>query len=268
MKQSLISLALAVLLLAAAGAWAQPASYVTIHYDRIDPVHLEAWEANAKDWVAAFTGAGIGPEMGWWGYQSGFSYAWVSGMPNYAWLDGQKERVAELAEMLGEGKLEELEAAGAPAVVEHYNEIWKYEPELSYQPDGFNPAGMGAINVATVSVKAGMGEDYRELVKEAIAALDKINAPVNWFAYSIAFGEGSYGYVGWAKDRAALHSLPDMGELLTEAVGAEKTQEMFSRYVNCVAGEADRDWLVRPELSFMGAAAEEAEEEVDEEDDG
>ena len=61
-------------------------------------------------------------------------------MPDFAYLDGQEERNKKLSEMLGEGKLDELNAAGAPAVLDHYNEIWKYEPELSYQPDGFSPA--------------------------------------------------------------------------------------------------------------------------------
>jgi hypothetical protein len=266
MRKSLIPLTLAVLVLAATGASAQiePAPYITIHYDRIDPAHLQAWEGNARDWVTAFSKAGIGVELGWRGYQSGFSYAWVSDMADYAWLDGTEARAKKLDQALGEGKLEELEAAAAPAVVEHYNEIWKYEPELSYQHDGFSSDGMRAINVATVTVKPGMGDEYQELVKEAIAALESIDAPVNWFAYSTPFGAGSYAYVSWGENRAALHSGPEMPELLTKAVGAEKMQEMFDHYVNCVAGEEQRDWGVRPELSYMGPEmmAEEGEAEM------
>lgn len=265
MRKSLISLTLAVAMLAAVGASAQiePAPYLIIHQDTIDPAHVQAWEQNAKDWAVAFGGAEVGADMGWRGYSSGFTYAWVGDMSDYAYLDGQEARNKQLAEMLGEGKLEELEAAGAPAVLEHYNEIWKYEPELTYLPEGFDLAGMGAINVATHTVKATMGKEYRELVKEAIAALETIEAPVNWLGYSTPFGAGSYAYVSWAKDRASLHSGPEMGEMLTEALGAEKSAEMFGRWVNCIAAEENRDWRVRVDLSYMGAAMMEEEEEGD-----
>ena len=229
MRQSPIAMILAALVLvsAALAAQVEPAPYITIHYDRIDPAHMSAWEENNKQWVEAFSAAGIGAEMSWRAYQSGFTYAWVSDMPDYAFLDGQEARQKMLQEKLGEGKLAELEAGAAGAIVEHSNEIWKYQSEMSYMPEGFSLAEMAAINVGVVDVKPGMGEKYRALVKEAIEALAKIEAPVNFFGYSTPYGEGSYAFVSWAKDRAALHSGPDMGELLTEAVGAETTQEMM-----------------------------------------
>jgi hypothetical protein len=253
MRQSPIAMILAALVLvsAALAAQVEPAPYITIHYDRIDPAHMSAWEENNKQWVEAFSAAGIGAEMSWRGYQSGFTYAWVSDMPDYAFLDGQEARQKMLQEKLGEGKLAELEAGAAGAIVEHSNEIWKYQSEMSYMPEGFSLAEMAAINVGVVDVKPGMGEKYRALVKEAIEALAKVEAPINFFGYSTPYGEGSYAFVSWAKDRAALHSGPDMGELLTEAVGAEKTQEMYGRYMECVAGEEERDWRVRPDISYL-----------------
>lgn len=263
MSKSRISLTLAVVVLAAVAASAQvePAPYVVIHQDTIDPAHVKAWEQNAKDWAEAFGAAGLGADMGWRAYRSGFTYAWVSDMPDFAYLDGQEERNKKLAEMLGEGKLEELDAAGAPAVLEHYNEIWKYDAEMTYMPEGFDLAEMKAISVATHTVKATMGKEYREMVKDVIAALEKIDAPVNWFGYSKPFGAGSYAYVSWAKDRASLHSGPDMGELLTQALGAEKSAEIFGRYVNCIAAEEDRDWSVRRDLAYLGPPPMENEEE-------
>ncbi len=263
MRRHLIPLTLAALVLAAVGASAQvePAPYLIIHYDRIDPAHMQAWEQNGKDWVEAYAAAGVGAEMGWRAYVSNFGYAWVSDMPDYAFLDGQQARNEKLEKMLGEGKMEELDDAGAPAIVEHYNEIWKYQPEMSYMPAGFDLAGMRAITVATVSVKSGMGEEYRELVKEVVAAFTKSEASANWFAYSTPFGAGSYAYVIWGKDRGDLHSGPDMGDLLTKAVGEEKSAEMFASYMKCVAGEETRDWMVRADLSFTGAAKMETKEE-------
>jgi hypothetical protein len=252
MKRSLITMTLAGLVLVAAALPAQiePAPYITVHVDRIDPAQMTAAEKNNKDWVEAFKAANLGSDFYWRAYQSGFTFAWVSDMPNYAYLDGQDARDKMLADKLGEEKLEELES-GANSIVEHYTEIWKYQPDLTYMPEGFSFEGMGAINVATVALKPSMGSEYRELVKEAIAALKKVEAPINFFAYSTPFGEGSYSFVSWAKDRASLHSGPDIGALLTEAVGAEKSQEMFGRYMNCVADEEDRDWRVRPDISYV-----------------
>jgi len=257
MKQSTFITMVLVCLVLMAGALAaqvEPAPFVTIHFDRIDPAQTVAWEANAKEWVESFSGAKVGQELSWRAYQSGFSYAWVGDMPNYAFLDQRDAQNKTLNEKLGEGKMAELEAGGAGAVVEHYSEIWKYEPEMAYQAAGFNPAEMGAINVAVVDVKSSMGKEYRELVKEAIAALQKVEASINFFGYSTPFGAGSYAFVSWAKDRAALHSGPDIGALLAEAVGAEKAQEMFGRYMNCVAAEEERDWRVRSDLTYMSDA--------------
>lgn len=263
MKKILILTTLAALVLPAAGALAQvePAPYVIIHYDRVDPAQMQAWEKNAKDWAVAFGEAELGAEWAWRAYSSGFEYAWVGDMPDFAYLDGQEARNKQLAEALGGEKLAQLEAEGAPAVREHYNEIWKYEPEMSYQPEGFSPEGMKAINVVTVSVKAAMGKEYRELVKEAIAALETIEAPVNWFAYSTPFGAGSFTYVIWGESRADLHSGPQMGALMTQALGEEKANEMFGRYFTTVAHEEERDWMVRADLAYMGAAPMEEKDE-------
>ncbi len=262
-----ITMALACLVLMAGtlAGQAEPAPYITIHYDRIDPAQMADWEANSKQWVEAFGEAKVGKEFNWQAYQSGFSYAWVGDMPNFAFLDQREAQNEMLAEKVGAEKMAALEAGAAGAVVEHYNEIWKYEPGMSYLPADFSPAGMGAISVAVVDVKSAMGKEYRELVEEAIAALKTIEAPVNFFAYSTPFGKGSYAFVSFGEDRAALHSGPEMGGLLTEAVGAEKAEEMFGRYMNCVAAEEERDWRVRPDLSYAAGGEMMEQEEPTEE---
>ena len=255
-KKSLVTLILGVAFLVAAllPAQMEPAPYVTIHYDRINPEQMMAWEENGKDWVEAFSAAKAGSDNYWNGYQSGFTYAWVSEMPNYAYLDDTDAREKMLVEKLGEGKLEELEAGAEGAVVEHHNEIWKYQADLTYAPEGFSNEGMGAVNVTTVTVKPSKGEEYRGLVKEVVAALAKSKAPINFFGYSLPYSKGSYAFVTWAKDRAALHSGPEMRALLTEALGAEKTDQMYADYLKCVADVDERDWRHRPSLSYMSDA--------------
>ena len=252
-RKTLITMTLAGLVLTAGTLAAQVelAPYINIHYDRVDPAQMQAWEANGKEWVEAFSGAKVGKEFYWRAYQSGFSYAWVSDMPDYAFLDLRDAQNEMLNEKLGEEKMAALAAGGGSAVIEHYNEIWKYEPDLTYMPAGFNPDAMGAINVAVVDIKPSMGKEYRELVKEAIEALAKVEAPVNFFGYSTPYGAGSYAFVSWGENRAGLHSGPEIGALLGEAEGAEKAQEMFARYMNCVAAEEDRDWRVRSDLAYM-----------------
>jgi len=243
-----------VLVLAAFALPAQeePAAYITVHIDNIDPAQMTAYEANNKDWVEAFKAAEAGSDYYWRGYQSGFSYAWVSDLPNYSWLDGNQEREKMLGEKLGEGKMEELMAGGGSAILDHYSEIWKYQADLSYMPEGFDTAEMGSISVSTVSVKPSMSKEYREVVKEAIAALKTIKADVNFVAYSTPYGAGSYAFVTFGKDRGALHSGPEMGALLTEALGEEKSKDLFKRYLGSVASEEERDWRIRKDVSYMG----------------
>jgi len=259
MKKSLITLCLVALVLVTPALVAQdapaqdgPAAYITVHIDNIDPAHMMAYEANSKQWVDAFGAAGAGPDYYWRGYQSGYSYAWVSDLANYAWLDGTEDREKMIGEKLGEGKMDELMAGGGDAILDHYTEIWKYQPELSYMPEGFSPDGMKAVNVSTVSVKPSMGKQYREVVKEAVAALQKIKADKNWVAYSTPFGAGTYAYVSWAPDRSALHSGADMGDLMNEALGDEASMDLYKRYLDCVAGEEERDWRARPDVSYTG----------------
>jgi hypothetical protein len=254
-KTLVATLALAVLLApSAAFAQVEPARFIVVHYDRIDPAMTAAYEANSKEWVEAFTAAGIGKEYNWRGYQNGFTYAWVSDMPDYAWLDGTEERWAKAGEMLGEGKLEALEAGASKAILEHYTEIWKYEPEMSYQPAGFDPSSMNAVNVSIDFVKPGSGEQFRVVVKDAIAAMKKIEAPINFFAYSIPFGKGSYAFVSWAENRGALHSGPDFGELLTEAIGSEESQKLYQRYLSSAHDTEDHDWRARHDISYIAGA--------------
>lgn len=264
MKQKTFVVSTLACLLLTAGAVAaqvEPAPFITVHYDRIDPAQTMAYEANAKQWVEAFGGAKLGKEFYWRAYQSGFSYAWVSDLTNYAALDARGAQNEMLNEKIGKEKMAELSAGGSSPVVEHYNEIWKYEPEMSYIPAGFDPAGMGAISVGVTDVRPSMGKEYRELVVEAIAALKKIEAPVNFFGYSVKYGSGSYAFVSWGKDRAGLHSGPEIGGLLAEAVGAEKAQGMLARYLNCVADDEDRDWRVRADLAYMSDGEMMAKEE-------
>ena len=97
-----------------------------------------------------------------------------------------------------------------------------------------------------------MSKEYREVVKEAIAALKTIEADVNFVAYSTPYGAGSYAFVTFGKDRGALHSGPEMGALLDEAVGEEKSKELFKRYLGSVASEEERDWRIRKDVSYMG----------------
>ena len=229
----------------------RPAPYVIVHYDTIDPAQSEAWSENNKAWVEVFQKAKAGKDYHWRAYQNGFTFAWVSDMPNFGYLDDSEARDKALNEMLGEGVLDRLEAGTAPAIVGHHSEIWKFEPDLSYWPQDFDASKMTAIKVSIDTVRPGKGETFQELVKEAAAAMRKTNAEVNWFAYSIPFGMGSYVFVSWAADNAALHSAPNMRELLTSSLGAEKAQAMYSSWLKHVTNREETSWSVRKDLAYV-----------------
>lgn len=252
-KWMVVSLAaLGVVALALPAAAQTP--YISVHYDEIEPASANDYEANGRDWVAAFSEAGLGAEHGWRGYTSDFTYAWVADMPDFAFMDGEAERFAAAGAAVGEEKMKGLLAGGSSR--SHYTEVWKYEPELSYAPNGVPTSGMTYINVGVHHVKPGMNDEYKAVVKDVIAALAKIKAEATFVGYSIALGQGSYAYVSWGADRAALHARAPMGALLAEAVGPEAAQALFDRWMSSINGVEERDWAMRPELSFTGTAAE------------
>lgn len=93
--------------------------YSMIHYDDVGPANAPAYEENAKDWVAAFKEAGLGAEWGWRTYSGpNFSYAFVTEVPNYAFMDMQAERDKEMVEAIGAEKIAEL-SAGAGGSSRH-----------------------------------------------------------------------------------------------------------------------------------------------------
>ena len=248
-----VSVVLAIALaLAALPALAEirPAPYIVVHYDTIDPAQTQEWNAVQKEWAEAFRKAKAGKDHYWPAYQSNLTYTWVSDMPSFGYLDGGEARDKAASELVGEGVMERLQAGTAPAILEHYTEIWKFEPELSYWPEGLDPSKMNAIRVRVDTIRPGKGETFEKLVKDVVAAMKKINAEVNFFAYSIPFGKGSYAFVNWGTNEAALHSGPSTRELLSKALGEEKSQAMYSNWLKHVTSTESSDWLIRKDLAY------------------
>jgi hypothetical protein len=230
---------------------AGPAPYLIVHYDQIEPSMSGEFETNAKEWVEACTGAKLGEEWTWWGYSNAeFGYAWVYEMPDFAYLDGQDAREKAFAEAIGEGKMKEL-MAGSKAIQTHHTEVLKSMPELSYHPEGFDPAKAGFVRMGIHHVKPAMDEAFQELVKRVVTAFQKAEAPMGFTGYQVAFGNGSYAFATFAESAAQFYSAPKTSELLAKAEGEEASQQMFEDWGNCISGHETLDWQFRPELSYM-----------------
>ena len=243
-----IALALAAL---PALAEIRPAPYIIVHYDTIDPAQTQEWNEVQREWAEVFRKAKAGKDHYWRAYQSNFTYVWVSDMQSFGFLDGGEARDKAVSALVGEGVMERLEAGSAPAIREHYTEIWKFEPDLSYWQESLDPSTMNAIRVRIDTVRPGKGETFNKLVGDVVAAMKKINAEVNWFAYSIPFGKGSYAFVSWGANEAALHSGPGTRELLSKALGEEEAQAMFSSWLEHVSSTESQDWSIRKDLAYV-----------------
>ena len=243
-----IALALAAL---PALAEIRPAPYIVVHYDTIDPAQTKEWNEVQKEWAEAFRKAKAGKDHQWRAYQSNFTYAWVSDMPNFSYLDDGEARDKAANDLVGEGVMERLQAGSNPAILKHYTEIWKFEPDLSYWQESLDPSKMNAIRVRVDTIRPGKGETFQKLVKDVVAAMKKINAEVNYFAYSIPFGKGSYAFVSWGANEAALHSGPSTRELLSKALGEEESQAMFSSWLTHVTSTESSDWSIRKDLAYV-----------------
>lgn len=240
-----------------------PTAYSMIHYDDVGPANSPAYEENAKDWVESFTEAGMGAEWEWRTYSGpNFNYVFITDVPNYAYLDGDDERWEAVVEVIGAEKIAELEAPGVSDA--HRHELVKRMPELTYMPEG-GMGEVGFVHLSRHSVKPGMGDQFKELVAEVVAARKQVGSSMAVLGSSVEFGQGSYQFVTIAKDAAAFYSAASTREVLTEAYGAEKAQALFDGWRSCITDYETSDWQFRPDLSYMSGMAEEMEMEMEEE---
>ena len=229
--------------------------YLIVQYDQVDPSHAADFEANAREWVAAFGGAEMGPEWTWLAFSNqNFTYAWVMLMPDYAFLDTMEARQKEVVEKIGEEKLAVL-LPGLKYLRSNRSEILKVEPELSYDPQDSAAKDPTFSVVGTHYVKPAMDEKFRELVKKVVAAFEKVEAPLGFDAYKVAFGQGSYMFVSSADSAGQLYSDPGTGAYLAEAYGAETAQAMYQEWASCITDYETANWNSRKELSYDPAAA-------------
>lgn len=260
-SRAFLATAIAVLLLAGAtvlsaeeGGGEEAPGLFIVHYDHVEPSMAMEYEANGKEWVAAFAEKGMGADWTWWAYsRPGFVYAYVFAAPNYAYLDGQPERQKMMAETLGEEKMKEL-MEGAGYIRSHYSEILKAAPELSYRPKESMTDQPGFARVGVHHVKPGMGDRFKELVKRVVTDFGKAEAALGFDGYEVQFGEGSFVFVTLAKDASQFYAQPESSEILAKAEGEEAAAEMFQEWRECITDFAATNWTFRPELSYTPGA--------------
>lgn len=234
-----------------------PPPYSIIHFDDVGPGNATEYEQNAKEWVAAFAEAKAGVEWAWRTYSGpNFQYAFVTDVPNYAYLDGDEARWAKLSEVIGAEKIERLSAGGGSNG--HSHEMVKRLPELSYMPkDGMGDYGF--VRLSRHTVKSGMGEQFKAAVGKAMEATRKAGGPMAVLVSEVRFGTGNYQFVTVAKDAASFYAAPGMGQVLAQAYGPEKAQELFDEWRGCISNYETSDWQFRPDLSYMPGMAGDAE---------
>lgn len=249
--------ALALLLLAAPVAAAEGSDhpkYLIIHVDEIEPSMQAEFEKGNMKWVKAFEEAGMGPEWNWRASNSLFTYVWASPMDEYSFLDGQEARNEKMEKALGEAKMKELEEP-AKAIKSHYTEILKYMPELSYEPAEPAAKSPAVYRVISHSVKPAMSEQFESLVKEVVAAFEKAGVQAGFTGYQTQIGGGSYYFTTMADSQEQLEGYPTTTEVLTKALGEERTAEMLEEWRSCIDDYDTEDYQIRPDLTFLAQEA-------------
>ncbi len=179
-------------------------TYTMIHYEEVGPANAPAYEENSKAWVTAFEEAEMGAEWAWRTYSGpNFNYAFLTDVPNYAYLDGADAREAAMVEALGKEKMDALLADGG-GTTGHRHELTKDLPEYDYTPEG-GMGEVGFVHLATHSVKPGMGEQYRALVAKVIEARKQVGGGMAIRVSQVQFGHGSYHIATLAKDAATFY---------------------------------------------------------------
>lgn len=241
-----------------------PPGYSIIHFEHVGPANSTAFQENAKAWVAAFKEAGLGEEYSWRAYSGpNFTYAYVSDLPNYAYLDSGDERDKAVEEAIGEEKMAEL--IGAIVGNSHYSELTKRLPKLSYVPEG-GIGKFGFVRLGRHHVKPGMGEKFRKLAAKVAEARKQVGSSMPVLASRVEFGRGNFQFVTLAENEDAFHAAPSTGAILNEAFGAEKAQAMFDEWRDCITDYETSDWWLMPDLSYMPGMYEEDEAMMEKEE--
>ncbi len=236
--------------------------YTMIHYDDVGPANAPAYEENAKDWVAAFKEAGMGEEWGWQTYSGpNFSYAFLTDVPNYAYMDMQAEREKVMVEAIGAEKIAELSAGGGGSS-RHRHELTKDMPEFNYTPEG-GIGESGLVHLSTHYVKPGMAEQFKALMAKVTEARKKVGGGLAVRVFEVQFGNGSYQVATLAKDAATFYSATSVGKVLGEVYGPEEAKAMFDQWRECITDYKTADWRFEPELSYMPGMDDDDKEMMD-----
>ncbi len=228
--------------------------YRIIHFDQVHPSKMMEHEENSRQWVKAFRDAGMGEDWTWWASAGPqFTYVYVFPFRSYADLDLQDARNKEMAEALGEEKMNEL-VAGASTVRSHYSEIVKFEPELSYHAPPMGPPGF--LRVGVHWVEPSQDEPYRALMKKAAEAYAKTEQTGSFEVHKVAYGQGSYAIVTTAANAAAFYERPQIVEILTEAYGQEEAGKMLEEWLSYVNNYDTENYTIRADMSFIPAMYE------------
>lgn len=242
------------------GAAPQQPKYLIVHYDQVKPASVIEFESYGQKWVSAFTEKKMDASWAWLAYSNpSFGYAWVSPVPDYAFLDTGPEREMKMAEAMGEETMKEL-MGFMEHVDSHHTEILKIMPEFTYQPEKVIADNPTFAMVGTHTVKAGMEGKYEALVKKIIEAMKKAEAPLGFNGYKVEFGQGTYIFVTAANDAPQFFSQPQGMELLTKALGAEGAQAILTEWLGMLSAYDMKMWTFRPDMSYQPGAAPPAEE--------
>lgn len=221
-----------------------------VHYDHVDPMKIDVFEARQKEFVDAFKAAKADPMWSWWVFQDGFEFVTSWGIENYASLDEDENEA--LAKVVGKEMLDKLNAPTG-SVVKHHSGVVKFEAGPSYEPPGYMDGMPGFLAYTTYWIRPGKEKEFLDLAKRVREAHAKTAQTGGYRVFRVEIGEGTFVFTSLAKDAATYYSRPGVMEVLTKAWSAEEAQKIYREYLGLVVDTEHRSYMVRGDLSYMPA---------------
>lgn len=219
-----------------------------VHYDHVDPLKIDVFEARQKEFAEAFKAAKADPKWSYWVFQDGFEFVTSWAIEKFAELDEDGD--AALAKVIGKETVDKLNAPTG-SVAKHHSGVIKFEAGPSYEPPSYMDDMPGFLAHTTYWIRPGKEKEFLDLAKRVREAHVKTGQAGGYRVFRVELGEGTFVFTSLAKDAATYYARPGVMEVLTKAWSAEEAQKIYREYLGLVIDTEHRSYMVRGDLSYM-----------------
>jgi hypothetical protein len=227
--------------------------YAVVHVDHLQAGGLRRFATARKVWLDVLARHGTTDGRGLYLQTGDSGFLSLRPLRTLGELDGAPAAMkAALADLDPRDQKAYDDASDALLVPPHRNEIWRFDPDLSFaaaDPIASLAAAAWGKMIAEEIDPSPAGADYEKAWAEIRAALEHEGYPLVRVAYWSRYGSGNLVSFWLSKSQVEfLHTKP-VEATVEAALGAEKASELFARQRKAVLASDSIDVIPRIDLS-------------------